>query len=189
MQGNFFPVHWTIEHSGWAATGQKSVHKHNNVVGQELWWLKSTPTPLLPLLKTMGICPLEHLRAFWICQKCQWTKYWHRNSKWNVCAFHVISSLDHMRTNGASSPVGRGKTEETSRPRLQVLWESDHYRRITDLLLRSQIQMGKWGVAAKRGTKTSESSAVEISWKGLIGGIFWLFGDDLSKYLSYRGKN
>ncbi len=36
---------------------------HHEVVDQELQWLKSTPTPLLPSFKMIDICPLEHLWA------------------------------------------------------------------------------------------------------------------------------
>ncbi len=58
---------------------------HHGVVGQELWWLKSTKILLPPLLKAFDVSPLEHWWAPWTCWKCQWNWYWLTNSKWNVC--------------------------------------------------------------------------------------------------------
>ncbi len=73
---------------------------HLDVIGQELWWLKSTLTPLFLSLKTINIYPPEQWRASWTSQKCLWTKYWCRNSKWNVFVhffpFKIVIAVDKL---------------------------------------------------------------------------------------------
>ncbi len=70
-------------------------HDNRDVAGQEVQWLKSTRTPLLPSMKRIDLCPLEHWRASWTFWKCQWTKYWCRNSKWNTCVLCSFLICSH----------------------------------------------------------------------------------------------
>ncbi len=93
---------------------------HYDVVGQELRRLKSTPTPLLPSLKVINIHLLEHWQP---------SRRFENVSEPNTdvgtqnetCVFCVSSLFAHTRTNGTSSPVGRGEPEGISRSGLQVL--------------------------------------------------------------------
>ncbi len=68
----------------------------------------------------------------------------------------VGSSFVHTRANMTFTPVGWGEPKETSRFRLQVLRESDHYQRIVNSLLQTQTQTWKWDLAVNRVAKTHQ---------------------------------
>ncbi len=78
--------------------GQKSVHNEPQCGRAKNFGDRNQHQQYVSL-KTIDICLLEHWWVFWTCKKCQWTKYWLRNSKWNVsmlCWFLIFPMWEQM---------------------------------------------------------------------------------------------
>ncbi len=72
---------------------------HHNVVGQELWRLKSTPTLWLPSLKAIDNCPLRIMASLSNMLKMSSELNTDAGAQNETCIFCVGSSFAHMRTN------------------------------------------------------------------------------------------